>query len=75
MAIIEQNAVLRALTKANGPAVLEEIAAMAGISFERAWYAVLELLELRVITPLGMGLFVLTRQTAEQSSLPRRIVP
>ena len=39
MAISDQAAVLNALSKTEGPAVLEEIAAMASISFERAWYA------------------------------------
>ena len=61
MAIVEQNALLRALNRSSDPLVLEEIAAMAGISFEQTWYAVLDLLELRVITPMGMGLFGLTR--------------
>jgi hypothetical protein len=51
MAISDQTAVLSALSKAEGPIVLEEIAAMASISYERAWYASLELLELRLMTP------------------------
>jgi DNA-binding IclR family transcriptional regulator len=68
MAITEQNSVLRALAQSEGPLVLEEIAALAGISYEQAWYAVMEFLELRLVTPAGMGLFVLTRRSAEQSS-------
>ena len=66
MAISDPAAVLNVLSKTEGPAVLEEIAAMASISFERAWYASLELLELRLITPTGMGLYVITDR-------PRRI--
>ena len=50
MAISDQAAVLNVLSKTEGPAVLEEIAAMASISFERAWYASLELLELRLVS-------------------------
>ena len=60
MATSDQMAVLSALSKAAGPLVLEEIAAMASISFERAWYASLELLELRLMTLAGVGLYVLT---------------
>jgi hypothetical protein len=59
MAISDQMAVLSALSKANGPAILDEIAAMASISFERAWYASLELLELGLMTSAGMGLYAL----------------
>ena len=66
MAIVMRNAVLFALGKSEGPLVLEEIAAMAGISFEQAWYAVLDLLEMRLVTPAGMGLYDLTRRNAEQ---------
>jgi hypothetical protein len=40
--------------------VLEEIAAMASISFERAWYTVLELMELRFIGMAGISLYILT---------------
>ncbi|MFZ0838101.1 MAG: hypothetical protein WAM77_11645 [Xanthobacteraceae bacterium] len=60
MATIDQMAVLSALSKADGPVVLEEIAAMASISFERAWYTVLELIELRFISMAGISLYVLT---------------
>jgi predicted transcriptional regulator len=68
MAIVVQNAVLLALGQSQGPLVLEEIAAMAGISFEQAWYAVLDLLEKRLVMPAGMGFYVLTRRNAEQYS-------
>ena len=68
MATEDQKAVLRALSQANGPLVLEEIAAMASISFERAWYAAMELLELRLMTPSGMGLYIAIRQNEERPS-------
>jgi hypothetical protein len=43
---------LLALFKADRcPLVLEEIAAMASLPFEQAWYSVLELIELRFMTP------------------------
>lgn len=59
--------VLRALAKGDPPLVLEEIAGTASISFERAWYAVLELIELRLLTSAGISLYALTeagRETA-----------
>ena len=67
MAIVVQNAVLLAFGKSGEPLVLEETAAMAGISFEQAWYAVLDLLEMRLVTPVGMGLFILARRNPGQS--------
>jgi hypothetical protein len=62
MSMLVQNAVLLAFGQSQGPLVLEEVAAMAGISFEQAWYAVLDLLEMKLVTPAGMGLYVLTRR-------------
>jgi hypothetical protein len=41
---------------------------MASISFERAWYAAMELLELRLMTPSGMGLYIAIRQNEERPS-------
>jgi hypothetical protein len=46
-------------------ALLEEIAACASISFEQAWYAVLELLQLRFLTPSGLGFYALTEKGRE----------
>ena len=44
--------VLRALFRAGRcPFILEEIAATAAVSSERAWYAVLEMIELGLIAP------------------------
>jgi hypothetical protein len=60
LAISDQAAVLNALSKTEGPLVLEEIAAMASISFERAWYTVLELMELRFLGMAGISLYILT---------------
>jgi hypothetical protein len=55
--------VLRALFKTGRcPFILEEIAATAAVSFERAWYTVLELIELGLIAPAGIGLYGLTQQ-------------
>ena len=66
--------VLLALFKADRhPFILEEIAATACLSFERAWYAVLELIELRLLTPTRIGLYDLTvegRETASRLSAP-----
>ena len=66
--------VLLALSKGDRyPLILEEIAATAGLSFERAWYAVLELIELRLLTPTRIGLYGLTiegRETASRLSAP-----
>jgi hypothetical protein len=42
------------------PLLIEEIAAMASLPFERAWYTVLGLIELRFMTPAGIGLYALT---------------
>ena len=54
--------VLRALFKAGRcPFILEEIAATAAVSFERAWYAVLEIIGLGLIAPAGIGLYDLTQ--------------
>jgi hypothetical protein len=33
---------------------------MASLPFERAWYPVLGLIELRFMTPAGIGLYALT---------------
>ena len=65
MATSDQMAVLSALSKADGPVVVEEIAAMASISFERAWYTVLELIELRFISMAGISLYVVTARGIE----------
>ena len=68
----DHQTVLRALIKADQCSlVLEEIAVIASLSFERAWYAVLELIELRFLTPAGLGLYRLTadgQQTANRLS-------
>ena len=66
MATSDQMAVLSALSKADGPVVLEEIAAMASISFERAWYTVLELIELRFISMAGISIYVVTARESRQ---------
>jgi hypothetical protein len=53
------------------PFILEEIAATASLTFEQAWYAVLDLIELRFMTPAGIGLYRLTvegKETARQLS-------
>jgi hypothetical protein len=68
MATSDQMAVLRVLSKIESPIVLEEIAAMACISFERAWYATLELLEMRLMSPAGFGLYVLIGEAEERST-------
>ena len=65
MATSDQMAVLSALSKTEGPVVLEEIAAMASISFERAWYTVLEVIELRFIGMAGISLYVVTARRNE----------
>ena len=65
LAISDQAAVLNALSKTEGPLVLEEIAAMASISFERAWYTVLELIELQFVGMAGISLYVLTASGIE----------
>ena len=54
--------VLLAFAKADPPVVLEEIAASASISLERAWYAVLELIELPAV---GMSAYALTEKGRE----------
>ena len=57
----DQETVLRALFRVDRcPFLIEEIAAMASLSFERAWYTVLELIELRFISMAGISLYVLT---------------
>ena len=55
-------AILRTLIKADAPFILEELAGTASISFEAAWYAVLELIELQLMTVAGIGLYQLTSQ-------------
>jgi hypothetical protein len=56
-------AVLRALCKPNHPPlILEEIAATASVSFEDTWYVVLELIQLRLMTAVGIGFFGLTTE-------------
>lgn len=63
MLAVDQEMVLRALVKTGGhPIVLEEIAATAALTFEQAWYAVAELIELRFMCPAGFGVYVLTRE-------------
>jgi hypothetical protein len=65
----DQKAVLRALARADcSPFVLEEVAATASLSFEQAWYTVLELIELRFMTPAGIGLYGLTAKGRESAS-------
>jgi hypothetical protein len=62
----EQKLILRAMFKGDLSAFpLEEIAASASISFEQAWYAVLELLQLRFLTPSGLGFYALTEKGRE----------
>jgi DNA-binding IclR family transcriptional regulator len=68
VATSDQTAVLSVLSKHEGPVVLEEIAAMSSISFERAWYATLELLEMGLVTPTGLGLYRLIGVAEERSS-------
>ena len=65
MATSDQAAVLNPLSKTEGPLVLEEIAAMASISFERAWYTVQELIELQFVGMAGISLYVLTTSGIE----------
>jgi hypothetical protein len=61
--------VLRALFKAGRcPFILEEIAATTAVSFERAWYAILDLIELGLIAPAGIGLYGLTQQGKDIAS-------
>jgi hypothetical protein len=61
--------VLRALFKAGRcPFILEEIAATAAVSFERAWYAVLEMIELGLIAPAGIGLYDLSQHGKDIAS-------
>jgi hypothetical protein len=48
--------------------ILEEIAATAAVSFERAWYAVLEMIELGLIAPAGIGLYDLTQHGKDIAS-------
>ena len=50
------------------PLILEEIAATASLPFERAWYTVLELIELRFLTPAGSGVYRLTSQGREAAN-------
>jgi hypothetical protein len=70
--VAEQAAVLRTLSKAGQPAlILEEVAATASLSFEQAWYAVVELIELRFMTPAGIGLYELT---ADGKETARRLI-
>jgi predicted transcriptional regulator len=57
--------VLLAFANADPPVVLEEIAATASISLEQAWYAVLELIELRLLTTAGMSAYTLTEKGRE----------
>ena len=57
--------VLLAFAKADPPVVLEEIAASASISLEQAWYAVVELIELRLLTAVGMSAYALTEKGRE----------
>jgi hypothetical protein len=65
--------VLRALAKTDDPLILEEVAATTGLSFEDAWYAVLELIELRLMKVTGIGFYRLTvegQHTARQLVAP-----
>jgi hypothetical protein len=65
----DNRAVIGALRKTETPFVLEEVAATASVSFEAAWYAVLELIELGLVTVTGIGLYQLSvqgRQTTRQ---------
>jgi hypothetical protein len=50
------------------PFILEEIAATAAVSFERAWYAVLDLIELGRMAPADIGLYCLTQQGKDLAS-------
>ena len=68
----DQQAVLSALIRAKlGSFILEEVAAIAALPLERAWYAVLELIELRFMAPAGIGFYCLT---AEGKEMARRLV-
>ncbi len=61
--------VLLALVAADrSPFVLEEIAATAAVSFEGAWYAVLELIEKRFMSPAGVDRYVLIEEGQEAAS-------
>lgn len=56
-----ERAVLRALAKVDATSLpLEEIAPAARISFEQAWYAALDLIQLQLLTPTGVGFYSLT---------------
>ena len=64
--------ILRELVKTGRcPLILEEVAATASLSFERAWYAVLDLIEARFISPSGIGLYDLTEEGKETA---RRLI-
>lgn len=68
----DKETVLRALFSADRCSlILEEIAAIASISFERAWYAVLELIELQFMAPAGIGAYELTSEGRETA---RRLI-
>jgi hypothetical protein len=73
MLAVDHKIVLCALFSAGrcSPFILEEIAATASLTFEQAWYAVLDLIELRFMAPAGIGLYRLTiegKETARQLS-------
>jgi hypothetical protein len=68
----DHKTVLKALIRADHCSlILEEVAATATLSLERTWYAVLELIELRFMTPAGISLYCLTAQGKEAA---RRLV-
>ena len=52
----DHKAVLSALIRAEHCPLILEVAATAALPFERAWYVVLALIELRFMTPAGVGL-------------------
>jgi hypothetical protein len=58
--------ILRALARAEATSLpLEEIAPTARITFEQAWYAALDLIQLRLLSPNGVGFYSLTRTGKE----------
>ena len=66
-----ERAVLRAISRAEAHALpLEEIAPTARISFEEAWYAALDLIQLQLLTPDGIGFY---RLTAEGTKIGGRL--
>jgi hypothetical protein len=65
----DQRLILLALAKAQSESLtLEELAPTASVSFEQAWYAALDLIQLRLLTPAGVGFYGLTAAGKEAAA-------